>query len=44
MRAPTAAEIAIVLDIIVRKTLMPRRRWLSSTARTSPSAIPIGTV
>ncbi len=44
MSAPTAAEMAIVLDIIVRKTLMARRRWFRRTARTSPSAMPIGTV
>ena len=44
MSAPTAAEIAIVLDIIVRNTLMPRSRWLSSTASISPRAMPTGTV
>jgi hypothetical protein len=41
---PTAAETAMVLEVKVRKTLIPRRRWLSSTARTRPRAIPIGTV
>ena len=42
MSAPTAAEIAIVLDIIVRNTLMPRSRWFSSTASISPTAMPTG--
>ena len=41
---PTDAEIAMVLDIIVRKTLMPRSRWFRRTARTSPRAMPNGTV
>jgi len=44
MSAPTAAEIAIVLDIIVRNTLIPRSRWFSITASASPRPMPMGTV